>query len=80
MYPTGMSKSSPGEFEEVSEAHWASVLHLGPRMTGDQNEAEEIAQNTFFLAFRAWPSFERQSAVSTWLLIGNSIVLIENTP
>jgi len=49
------------------EAHWASVLRLCFRMAGDQNEAEEIAQHTFFLAYRAWESFERRSAVSTWL-------------
>ncbi len=62
-----MSDGPQGEFEQLLEAHWASVLHLALRMTGDQNEAEEVAQHTFFLAFRAWPSFERRSAASTWL-------------
>jgi RNA polymerase sigma-70 factor, ECF subfamily len=62
-----MATGHADEFEAILEAHWASVLRLGLRMTGDQNEAEEIAQHTFFLAYRAWPSFKRRSAVSTWL-------------
>ena len=62
-----MDTGHADEFETIMEAHWASVLRLGFRMTGDQNEAEEIAQHTFFLAYRAWASFERRSAVSTWL-------------
>lgn len=62
-----MTTGPAEEFEAVLEAHWASVLRLGRRMTGDPNEAEEIAQHTFFLAYRAWSSFEHRSAVSTWL-------------
>lgn len=62
-----MATGHTDEFEAVLAAHWASVHRLALRMTGDQNEAEEIAQHTFFLAYRAWPSFERRSTVSTWL-------------
>lgn len=62
-----MATDHKGDFEAALEAHWASVFRLALRMTGDQNEAEEIAQHTFFLAYRAWSSFEGRSAVSTWL-------------
>ena len=62
-----MRSNSPGEFEAVIEEHWASVRRLAVRMTGDLNDAEEVVQHTFFLAFRAWPAFEGRSSVSTWL-------------
>ncbi len=57
----------PGSFEPIIDAHWAKILGLALRMTGDRNEAEEIAQQTFFLAYRAWPEFEGRSSVLTWL-------------
>ena len=55
------------EFEKVIAAHWASVSRLALRMTSDRGDAEEITQQTFFLAYRAWPTFEERSKVITWL-------------
>lgn len=62
-----MPDASSAPFEPVVDAHWASILKLAYRMTGDANEAEEIAQQTFFLAYRAWSRFEQRSSVATWL-------------
>ncbi len=61
--PAGHAK----QFEPIIDAHWARILKLAFQMTGDRNEAEEITQQTFFLAYRAWPKFEQRSAVLTWL-------------
>ncbi|MEZ6067992.1 MAG: sigma-70 family RNA polymerase sigma factor [Planctomycetaceae bacterium] len=55
------------EFEGVVKAHWADVFRLGILMLGDETEAEEIAQQTFFKAYTAWDSFAGRSSVRTWL-------------
>jgi RNA polymerase sigma-70 factor (ECF subfamily) len=62
-----MPAGHAGQFEPIIDAHWATILKLALQMTGDQNEAEEIAQQTFYLAYRAWPTFEQRSTVLTWL-------------
>ncbi len=63
----GMPDGVDRPFETLIDAHWARVLGLALRMTGDRTEAEEIAQQTFFNAYRAWPEFEHRSTVTTWL-------------
>jgi RNA polymerase sigma-70 factor (ECF subfamily) len=55
------------EFGDVMSAHWADVVRLGILMFGDETEAEEVAQQTFFNAYHAWGSFEGRSSVRTWL-------------
>lgn len=62
-----MPPGHTSEFETVIEAHWATVLRLSLRMTGNRGDAEEITQQTFFLAYRAWPTFEQRAKVMTWL-------------
>lgn len=62
-----MSPDPRTPFEQVLEAHWATVQKLALRMTGNPGDAEEITQQTFFLAYRAWPGFEGRAKVTTWL-------------
>ncbi len=67
LYPTSMPAGHARQFEPIIDTHWARILKLAFQMTGDRNEAEEIAQQTFFLAYRAWPTFEQRSTVLNWL-------------
>ncbi|MEC7583040.1 MAG: sigma-70 family RNA polymerase sigma factor [Planctomycetota bacterium] len=62
-----MPAASQRPFEPVIDAHWRKILNLAVRMTGDRVEGEEIAQETFFRAYRAWPKFAGRSSVLTWL-------------
>tara|TARA_R110002072_G_scaffold87129_2_gene196571 strand:- start:11930 stop:12433 length:504 start_codon:yes stop_codon:yes gene_type:complete len=62
-----MPAGDANEFEDVIDAHWATVRKLALRMTGDRGDAEEITQQTFFLAYRAWPTFARRAKVMTSL-------------
>lgn len=62
-----MPDATPRPFEPVIDAHWRTILNLAVRMTGDRVEGEEIAQETFFRAYRAWPEFAGRSSVLTWL-------------
>ena len=54
-------------FETLIRKHQASVFTLAYRMLGNRAEAEEMAQEIFFKAFRALKRFERRSRFSTWL-------------
>lgn len=41
-------------------------VHLW-RLTGSQEDAEELAQETFLRAYNAWQGFRGESSVRTWL-------------
>jgi RNA polymerase sigma-70 factor, ECF subfamily len=43
------------------------VFRLGLGMCGRPENADDLVQETFFRALRAWPSFEGRAKVSTWL-------------
>ena len=61
-------KQNPPSFESVMEEHWPSVLRFCRRVLESDVDAEEVAQQTFFLGFRAWSRFEGRSSPRTWLL------------
>lgn len=56
-----------GTFTDALEHHWKAIFHLGLRMSGNPTEAEEAAQQTFFLAYQHWDQFEGRSELQTWL-------------
>lgn len=80
-------------FNEMVESTSAGVYHLGLRMLGDQQDAEDMLQETYLKAHKALADFEKRSSIKTWLFRiatnealmmlrkrkSNSIVDIENT-
>jgi RNA polymerase sigma-70 factor (ECF subfamily) len=54
-------------FREIVEAHSRHVFGLAFRMTGNEEDAEDVVQETFLKAYRAIERFEGASEVSTWL-------------
>ena len=65
-----IERASTGDgdaFEVLVRKHQTWVFTLAYRMLGDRAEAEEMAQEIFFKAFRALKRFERRSRFSTWL-------------
>lgn len=54
-------------FRRVFEEHNAAVYRFLYCLVGDAEAARELAQETFFRAYRAFDRFEERSAVSTWL-------------
>ncbi len=62
-----MSTEDPNTFEEVVEKYSAFVYNVALRMTGNPHDAEDIAQEAFIDAFRAWDRFRDEAQVSTWL-------------
>ncbi len=58
---------TPSGFEPVLQACWPRIYQVTLRMTGNAAEAEEVCQQTFFLAFQAWDRFEGKAQPETWL-------------
>jgi RNA polymerase sigma-70 factor (ECF subfamily) len=67
-----MSLSSEGTpdlvaFEQLVEEYQDRVYGIALRITGSPTEAEDVMQDAFLAAFRAWPTFRGEAAPTTWL-------------
>jgi len=56
-----------GDFENVVRENTDRIYGLCFRLTGEASEAEDLCQETFMKAFKAWDRFEGRSQPSTWL-------------
>lgn len=54
-------------FEKMMTLYVGDIYGLLLRMTRDPIEAEDLAQETFFKAFKAMKSFRGESGLKTWL-------------
>ncbi len=54
-------------FRLLVDRHSRSIFHVTFRMTGNQQDAEELVQETFLRAYKALARFELRSNFSTWL-------------
>lgn len=57
----------PPSFEEIVEKYTSYVYNVAYRMLGNAHDAEDATQEAFLSAYRAWPRFRGESAVTTWL-------------
>lgn len=62
-----MSIEKPSTFEEVVEKYSEFVYNVALRTVSDPVEAEDVTQEAFIDAYRAWDRFRGESQVSTWL-------------
>jgi RNA polymerase sigma-70 factor (ECF subfamily) len=54
-------------FRELVERHSRSIFRLAYRMTGNQDDAEDVVQETFLRAYRQLSGFEARCAFSSWI-------------
>lgn len=54
-------------FRELVERHSRALFRLGHRMTGNNQDAEDVVQETFLRAYRRLDSFESRASFKTWL-------------
>jgi RNA polymerase sigma-70 factor (ECF subfamily) len=54
-------------FRHLVERHSRSVFRLAYRLTGQEQDAEDVVQETFLRAFREIRRFEARSSFATWL-------------
>lgn len=55
------------EFRVLVEKYSRAVFRLGYRMTGNQQDAEDVVQEAFLRAFKQLNRYESRSSFSTWL-------------
>ncbi len=64
-----MQESLVKRFEEHALPHLDNVFRMARRLTRDQAEADDLVQETYVRAFRAFEKFElREHGVKPWLL------------
>ena len=56
-----------GAFRVLVERHSRSLFRLAYRMTGHQEDAEDIVQETFLRAYRQLARFDERASFGTWL-------------
>src|SRR4051812_9625580 len=54
-------------FRALVEKHSRAIFRLGCRMTGNEQDAEEVVQETFLRAYRKIGDFESRANFGTWL-------------
>lgn len=59
--------AAPEEFDAIVEQHSDFVYNVAYRVMGNIQEAEDVAQDAFLSAYRAYERFRGQSHVTTWL-------------
>ena len=65
---TGRIRSGDGvAFEELYQQHSPRLYNLAYRMAGTANDAEDLLQDIFLLAYRKLGSFRGESSLGTWL-------------
>jgi len=59
--------ASEDDFQTLANTHRRELLAHCYRMTGSMHEAEDLVQETYLRAWRAYHGFEGRSSVRTWL-------------
>ncbi|HEY3742835.1 MAG TPA: sigma-70 family RNA polymerase sigma factor, partial [Bryobacteraceae bacterium] len=54
-------------FRVLVERYSRSVFRLGYRMTGNEQDAEDVVQEAFLRAYKQLNRYESRSSFSTWL-------------
>ncbi len=56
-----------GAFDEIVRRYTSRMVNVAYQMTGDRDLAEDVAQETFYRAYRSAASYKRIAKFSTWL-------------
>ena len=57
-----------GVFQEFVTQHYGDVLRVAFRLCGDRETAEDLTQETFYRAYRAFDGFEHGCRFDVWAL------------
>src|SRR5690349_11704334 len=60
-------KGNQYAFRVLVERHSKSVFRLAFRMTGNEQDAEDVVQETFLRAYKQLQRFDGRAAFATWL-------------
>jgi len=64
------------EFEKEAVPHMDALYNFALRMTGDEDDADDLVQETFLKAFRFFDKFEKGTNCKAWLfrILKNSFI------
>jgi RNA polymerase sigma-70 factor (ECF subfamily) len=62
-----LQNGNQAEFARVVEAYSGYIYRLAMKMLQNPQDAEDVLQETFIKAFKAFPKFDGRSKISTWL-------------
>lgn len=65
-FPTRQERHA-AEFDEIFSEHRRKVFSLALRMTGNEEDAADILQETFIRVYKGLGDFRGDSSVSTWI-------------
>ena len=60
-------KGDPDAFSRLVALHEHMVFNLAFRLTGDPEEAKDVAQDVFLLVYRMLGRFQGRSSLNTWI-------------
>jgi RNA polymerase sigma factor (sigma-70 family) len=55
------------DFSNIYEENYDKLFSVAYRLTGRIEDAEDVLQETFFNAYKAYSKFQNRSSLSTWL-------------
>lgn len=61
------TRTTPSSFEAEALPHLDAVYRFALRLTGSPSEAEDLVQETFLRAFRAWDQYTPGTRARSWL-------------
>jgi RNA polymerase sigma-70 factor (sigma-E family) len=70
-----MDEQSGDEFREFMQGRWPAMVRLAYALTGDQADAEDLAQTAFARAYASWPRVTRAGSPEAYV---RKIVINEN--
>lgn len=62
-----IQRNEPGTFREVVEEYKRPIYALALDLTGSHHDAEDLSQDVFIKAYRAFADFRGESQVYSWL-------------
>jgi RNA polymerase sigma-70 factor (ECF subfamily) len=62
-----LQEGDQAEFARVVDAYSNYIYRLGLKMLQNPQDAEDVLQETFIKAYKAFPDFDGRSKISTWL-------------
>jgi len=63
----GEKTKNPSDFHEEALPHMDAVFRFALRLSGAQDQAEDLVQETFLRAFRAWDQYTPGTQCKSWL-------------
>lgn len=64
---TDETAGTPAGFDEEALPHLDAVYRFALRLSGAPDQAEDLVQETFLRAYRAWDQYTRGTAAKSWL-------------